>query len=94
MPMRIDRVKHPKEAAEFAHSCHGYRIKIQGAPTTMKRLCLACRKCEVSGLKRYCRTCVEKKERTADRLRKQKSRLDVRKIENSPIAAKALTHEP
>jgi len=93
MPMRIDRGKHPKEATGFAEACHEYRVSIQGAASAIKRLCGACRKCEVTGLKRFCRSCAEKRERAGDRLRKRKSRLDVRKTENSPIQAKALTHE-
>jgi hypothetical protein len=93
MPMRIDRVKHPKEATAFGEACYEYQVNTQGAPSAIKRLCRACRKCEVVGLKRFCRTCAEKRERAGDRLRKQKNRLDVRKTENSPIQAKALTHE-
>jgi hypothetical protein len=93
MPMPIDRVKHPKEAAGFAAACHEYRRSIQGAPSAIKRLCRACRKCEVVGLKRFCGTCAEKRERAGDRLRKQKSRLDVRKTENSRIQIEALTND-
>jgi hypothetical protein len=93
MPMRIDRGKHPKEATGFAEACHEYRVSIQGAASAIKRLCRACRKCEVVGLKRFCQTCAEKRERAGDRLRKQKSRLDVRKTENSPIQTEALTNE-
>ena len=79
MPMRIDRVKHPREAIEFGEACYDYRKGIQGGPLAIKLLCRACRKCEVVGLKRFCRTCAEKRERAGDRLRKRKSRLDVRK---------------
>jgi hypothetical protein len=93
MPMRIDRVKHPKEAAGFAEACHEYRMSIKGAPLAIKRLCRACRRREVVGLKRFCQTCTQGRERNSDRLRKRKSRLDVRKTENSPIQAEVVTHE-
>jgi hypothetical protein len=93
MPMRIDLVKHPKEAAELQEANHEYRMRIQGAPSAIKRLCFACRKRKVTGLKRFCRACAEKRERAGDRLRKRKSRSDVRKTANSLIRAEALTHE-
>ena len=93
MPYRPDRRAWPKQAAALDKAMHAYRTRIQGVQVAIKRLCRACRKCEVTGVKRFCQTCAEKRERAGDRLRKQKSRLDVRKTGNSPIQAKALTHE-
>jgi len=93
MPMRIDRVKHPKEATGFTEACHEYRMSIQGALSGIKRLCRACRRREVVGLKRFCQGCSQGRERNSDRLRKRKSRLDVRKTQHSPIQAEVVTHE-
>jgi hypothetical protein len=56
-----------------------------------KRMCRECKKREVGPRKKYCEACAKSRKREKTRRAMRKRRCDVRKSENSPIAAEELT---